>query len=121
MKIVASADAEVLTRDRVRSLQIISQKSGISRAVAITRVTVEAGGVQPRHRHAASEQIWVVLAGRATLLLDGDQEEPMSAGHTYCFEPGEVQGIRNDSGDVFEYLTVTSPPESFEAAYDTKR
>ena len=121
MKVVAHADAELLTRERVRSLQIVSQKSGISRAVVITRVTLEPGGIQPRHRHAASEQIWVALAGTATLLLDGEREEPLSAGHTYCFEPGEVHGIRNDSGGVFEYLSVTSPPESFDAAYDKKR
>jgi quercetin dioxygenase-like cupin family protein len=121
VKVVANADAEVLTRDRVQSLQIVSQKSGISQAVVITRVTVEPGGIQPRHRHAASEQIWVVLSGRATLMLDGGQEAPMSAGHSYCFEPGEMHGIRNDSGGVFEYLAVTSPPESFEAAYDKEQ
>lgn len=100
MKVVAHADAEVLTRDRVRSLQLVSQKSGI------------------QHRHPGAEQIWVALSGSATLLLDGGREAPLHAGNTYCFEPGEVHGIRNDSNGVFEYLSVTSPPESFEAAYD---
>ena len=41
MKVVAHSKAEVLTRDHVRSVQIVSQKSGISRAVVITRVTLE--------------------------------------------------------------------------------
>ncbi len=120
MKVVAHSEAEVLTRDRVRSVQIVSQKSGISRAVVITRVTLEPGGIQHRHRHASSEQIWVVLNGAATLLLDGGREEPIEAGNTYCFAPGEIHGIRNDSAAAFEYVSVTSPPESFEAAYDKK-
>lgn len=87
MKVVANADAEVLTRDRVRSLQLVSQKSGISRAVVITRVTLEPGGMQHRHRHPGAEQIWVALSGSATLLLDGGREAPLHAGNTYCFEP----------------------------------
>lgn len=121
MKRISHASAKVLTRDRVRSLQILSKKSGISQVLVITRVTIEPGGIQQRHRHGRAEQIWIVLAGTAALLLDADREETMAAEHTYCFAPGEVHGIRNDSTEPFEYLSVTSPPESFEAAYDRSK
>lgn len=57
LKIVTHADAEVLTRDQVQLRQIVSQKSGISKTVVITRVTLEPGGIQKWARRFALELI----------------------------------------------------------------
>jgi len=117
MEIIRSASITTLSNSGVRSEQLLFPENSASRRVTITRVTLPPGAVNPPHRHAASEQIWVALEGRGTLLLDGERTEPFAAGDVVRFEDGDLHGFRNAADAQFVYLSVTSPPINFRAAY----
>lgn len=44
-------------------------------------------------------------------------ERRFFAGDVARFADGDVHGLRNDSGLAFEYMSITSPPINFRAAY----
>ena len=79
---------------------------------------MQPGAVNPPHRHANSEQIWVALEGRGTLLLEGDRTQPFAVGDVVQFEDGDLHGFRNAADRLFcVYLSVTSPPVNSREAY----
>ena len=117
MEILRKASITTLSNAGVQSEQLLFPENSSSRRVTITRVTLQPGAVNPPHRHAESEQVWVALEGRGTLLLDGGRTEPFAAGDVVRFEEGDLHGFHNAVDAVFIYLSVTSPPVNFRAAY----
>jgi len=117
MEILRKASITTLSNAGVQSEQLLFPENSSSRRVTITRVTLQPGAVNPPHRHAESEQVWVALEGRGTLLLDGGRTEPFAAGDVVRFEEGDLHGFHSAADAVFIYLSVTSPPVNFRAAY----
>jgi quercetin dioxygenase-like cupin family protein len=117
MEIVRKDSIVTLSNAGVQSEQLVFPENSASRRVTVTRVVVQPAAVNPPHRHAASEQIWVALEGRGTLLLDHDRTEPFAAGDVVRFEDGDLHGFRNTGGAPFVYLAVTSPPINFREVY----
>ena len=117
MEFISGKDVPVFTNSGVRSEQLLFPENSASERVTITRVTVAPGAKNPSHRHEASEQIWVALAGRGTLLIGDDERRPFVDGDVVRFADGDRHGFEN-TGDVpFIYLSVTAPPLNFRAAY----
>ena len=79
MEIMRKASIATLSNSGVQSEQLLFPENSSSRRVTITRVTMQPGAVNPPHRHPESEQVWVALEGRGTLLLDDDRTEPFAA------------------------------------------
>lgn len=117
MEFIEASAIKALSNPGVVSKQLLNPENSKSERVTITRVAVEDGAEQPRHTHPSSEQIWVALAGAGTLLLADGAERPFAAGDVVRFADGDVHGLRNDSGSPFEYMSITSPPINFRAAY----
>jgi quercetin dioxygenase-like cupin family protein len=117
MEIMRKASIATLSNAGVQSEQLLFPENSSSRRVTITRVTVQPQAVNPPHRHAASEQIWVALAGSGALLLADHRTEPLAAGDVVRFEDGDLHGFRNTGDASFVYLSVTSPPINFREAY----
>jgi len=109
-----------LTNSGVTSRQLLFPENSRSTRVTITRVTVQPGAKNPPHRHTASEQVWVALRGNGQLLLEGGSVLPFTQGDVVRFEDGELHGLENSGSSEFEYLSVTSPPANFRAAYERK-
>ena len=109
---------EFLTRDDfkrqslpgVSSESIISAHNAPSARLSITRITVEPGCVQERHRHPKAEQTWIALSGAGLLLLGDGATKPISAGDAVRFADGDVHGIENTGAEPFVYLSITAPP-----------
>ena len=59
----------------------------------------------------------MALQGSGTLLLEGDATAALAAGDLARFAPGELHGLRNTGEAPFVYLSVTTPPINFRAAY----
>ena len=93
MEIMRKASIATLSNSGAQSEQLLFPENSSSRRVTITRVTMQPGAVNPPHRHANSEQIWVALEGRGTLLLEGDRTEP--------FAVGDVDAARTATSTVF--------------------
>ena len=116
MEFIKKEEIKILSNPGVESLQLLNSKNSTSNRVTITKVTVQPGFEQPRHKHEKSEQIWIALSGNGKLLLK-DCEKNFSSGDVVRFEDGDIHGLKNDSHDVFEYISVTSPPIDFSYAY----
>ena len=117
MEFIRKADVVSLSNGSVKSEQLLFPENSDSRRVTITRVTVAPGGCNPRHAHAASEQAWVALRGTGVLLLGGTATTPFAEGDVVRFAEGDVHGFKNTGSVEFVYLSVTSPPIDFRAAY----
>ena len=117
MEIIRQASIPKLTNSGIESEQLLFPENSSSRRVTITKVTMPPAAANPIHQHAASEQIWVALQGNGLLLLADDKTENFSAGDVVRFEDGDKHGLRNTGVTPFVYLSVTSPPINFRAAY----
>ena len=117
MEFISASDIKVLSNWGVESEQLLFPENSTSARVTITRVTVAPGATSPRHRHEASEQVWVALSGTGTLLLDGEGTQPIGAGDVVRFADGDIHGIANTTELPFVYLAVTAPPINFRQAY----
>ncbi len=118
MEFIPKDEIKVLKADFQDSHQLLWDENSNSQRVTITKVFVHPGKVNGRHQHPHSEQIWVALSGKGTLLLDGDKTMSFEAGDVVRFEEGDTHGIFNDSDEEFCYLSVTAPPINFRYAYD---
>lgn len=117
MEIIRRDQVSVLANPGIASAQLLSPANSASSRLTITRVVLQPGASNARHRHAASEQAWVALRGRGLLLLDADATLPFAEGDVVRFADGEIHGLHNTGPAEFEYLAVTSPPLDFRAAY----
>jgi quercetin dioxygenase-like cupin family protein len=117
MEFIRRDDVKAFANRGVTSHQLLFPENSNSARVTITRVVLQPGAMNPRHHHATSEQIWIALAGSGRLLLADDLTAPFAAGDIVRFEDGETHGLENTGSSPFEYLSVTSPPLNFRAAY----
>ena len=117
MEFIRSADIPRFSNSGVVSEQLLFPENSKSERVTITRVTVAPGARNPPHSHARSEQVWVALKGHATLLLANEATGDLHAGDVVRFAEGDVHGLLNTGAEEFVYLSVTSPPLNFRAAY----
>jgi quercetin dioxygenase-like cupin family protein len=118
MELIHAADTKSFSNSGVTSRQLLFPENSRSARLTITRVTVEPGARNPPHRHATSEQVWIALRGSGQLLLDGGRALPFTEGDVARFEDGDLHGFENTGGSEFEYVSVTSPPVNFRAAYE---
>jgi quercetin dioxygenase-like cupin family protein len=119
MEIIRRGEVQVLVNPGVASHQLVSPENSASARLTVTRVVLAPGAVNQRHRHPASEQVWVALAGSGALLLADAATLPFAAGDVARFADGDVHGLENTGMDDFVYLAVTSPPLDFRTAYAT--
>jgi quercetin dioxygenase-like cupin family protein len=117
VEIIRRAEVESFVNGGVTSEQLLFPENSKSERVTITRVTVALGAKSPRHTHAASEQVWVALRGSGMLLLRDSTTAPFAEGDVVRFAEGDVHGFKNTGPIEFVYLSVTSPPIDFRAAY----
>ncbi len=120
MEFIKKSEIRVLSNPGVDSAQLLNPENSSSERVTITRVAVQPGAEQPRHKHDTSEQIWIAVKGKGTLLL-GNGEKDFAEGDVVRFADGDIHGLKNESAEVFEYISVTSPPINFGYVYKDKR
>lgn len=107
----------LLKKADATSVQLVWKQNAPDARIAVTRVSLEPGGVQDRHCHPGAEQTWIVESGRADVLL-ADGVLAVSAGDVVRTPPGQIHGLSNQGSEAFVYLTITTPPEDFATFYD---
>ena len=118
MELIRAAQIREFSNSGVTSRQLLFPENSSSTRLTITRVTVEPGARNPPHRHPVSEQVWIALHGHGNLHLEAGRIEPFVEGDVVRFEDGDLHGFENTGSADFEYLSVTSPPVNFRAAYE---
>ena len=119
MEIIRRDQVPVLTMSGIVSHQLLFPENSASARVTITKVVVDPGAVNSRHRHATSEQVWIALRGAGILLLANDATAPFAEGDVVRVAEGVMHGFQNTGTAPFEYLAVTAPPINFRDAYAT--
>lgn len=119
MELIRSSDIQVFSNSGIESRQLLFPENSSSQRVTITQVSVPPGGTNPPHRHSASEQIWIALQGSGNLLLERGETVGFAEGDVVRFGEGDLHGLFNSGTQTFIYMSVTSPPLNFRAAYDS--
>ena len=117
MELIRAENMTTLRNSDVESRQLLVKGNSGSTRLTITRVTMVAGAVNPRHRHERSEQVWILLCGEATLLLPDGQTDVLRAGDVVRFAENDIHGLQNCGTTPVEYIAVTSPPVDFTKSY----
>ena len=76
--------------------------------LSVIQERVPPGDQERRHRHARARQFFYILAGQATLEIDG-REVVVSAGQGIEVPPGTPHQFFNRSATDVEMLVVSSP------------
>lgn len=118
MELIRAAQIREFSNSGVTSRQLLFPENSSSTRLTVTRVTVKPGARNPPHRHPASEQVWIALRGKGSLHLEAGRIELFGEGDVARFEDGDLHGFENTGSVDFEYLSVTSPPVNFRAAYE---
>ncbi len=101
-------ELDELQADRSRSYAEFLRRPGISMGIYHLPV----GGKDPQHPHSADE-VYVVLAGRAVLEVEGERVE-MQRGRVVSVDVGADHRFVDVSEDL-SVLVVFAPPDSPEA------
>ena len=121
MELIKKSEIKILSNPGVESFQLLNPENSKSKRITITRVLVQLNNEQPQHKHDTSEQIWIAVRGKGILLLADNKEEVFEPGDVVRFADEDIYGLKNNSQDVFGYISVTSPPINFGYAYKDKK
>ncbi|MFJ9027871.1 cupin domain-containing protein [Streptomyces sp. NPDC102274] len=77
-------------------------------AYTVTEITLEPGGGMPGHRHARYEELFYVMEGNATALIDGEEYEA-SAGAVVLVPWGVQHQVRNRTDQTVRLFDLTVP------------
>ena len=121
MEFICKETIVELSNPGVVSRQLLNPDNSKSERVTITEVHLEAGAMQPRHTHKASEQIWYAIKGSGKLLLADEKKMVFRVGDVVRFADKDVHGLLNDGESEFVYISVTAPPIIFGYAYKDKK
>ena len=91
--------------------------------LAITWVEGGPGSEQLLHAHPASEQVYVMVRGRGTMKVGGEEQE-VAAGTLVLIPPGARHAIRDTGDEPLVFVSATAPPfelppEGSPFAYET--
>ena len=69
---------------------------------------LKSGKDQRNHSHAESEKIYLVLRGKGTFHIAGEEKE-LGAGEIVIARPGEAHGVRNAAAEDLVLLVFMTP------------
>jgi mannose-6-phosphate isomerase-like protein (cupin superfamily) len=76
--------------------------------LSVIEERVPPGAAEQRHRHLHSRQFFYVLAGVASLELEGEVHR-LSAGHGLHVPPRAAHQLRNDTAGELRFLVISAP------------
>jgi mannose-6-phosphate isomerase-like protein (cupin superfamily) len=101
-------DGPVATRGGQVSYLLFAPGYGASNLM-VTWVQGEPGSQRELHAHAESEQVYVIVRGRGTMIVEGEEAQ-IAAGSAVRIPPGARHAIRNTGSTPLEYVSTAAPP-----------
>ena len=77
-------------------------------ALGVIQESMPPGTSEVRHYHAQAQQFFYVLRGEATFEL-ASQVQRLGPGEGIHVPAGQAHQLRNESGEVLEFLVVSTP------------
>lgn len=108
----AAVEAYV-TRDGSTIRELMHPARHAACAQSLAEAEVAPGAATVLHRHARTEELYHVLAGRGTMTL-GSRDFAVGPGDTVCIPPGTAHRIRNAGPDRLRFLCCCSPAYAHE-------
>jgi uncharacterized cupin superfamily protein len=98
--------------EQTGSWSLVRRSLGIS-SFGVNLVEIAPGAAIPEHDETArdQEELFVVLSGAATLVVDG-VDHPAPAGTFARLDPEPTRTVRNDGAEPAEVLIVSAPRSS---------
>jgi mannose-6-phosphate isomerase-like protein (cupin superfamily) len=109
MHVTSSREAPINRRGGQTSALLLAKGQFGAEQLAITWVDCPVGSEQPIHRHAGSEQAYVIIAGHGTMIV-GDEERAVAAGTLVFIPPNTEHAIRNPGPEPLAFISATAPP-----------
>lgn len=75
---------------------------------AVEWASIPPGGVSGEHLHTRTEEVYVLLAGRGEITLDG-HPYPVEAGDVILTGLGATHGLRNAGTEALDWLVIEMP------------
>ncbi len=94
---------------------LLDAELGGARNQSLAEATLAPGQATERHHHAETEEIYVVLAGRATMEVDGERR-PVGPGEAVLIPPGAWHQIAATVDEV-RFLCCCAPPYRHEDTF----
>jgi uncharacterized cupin superfamily protein len=98
--------------EQTGSWSLVRRSLGIA-SFGVNLVEIAPGAAIPEHDETArdQEELFVVLSGAATLVVDG-VDHPAPAGTFARLDPEPTRTVRNDGAEPAEVLIVSAPRSS---------
>lgn len=98
--------------EQIGSWSLVRRTLGIT-SFGVNVVEIAPGATIPEHDELArdQEELFVVLRGTATLVVDGE-DHPAPAGTYARLDPEHLRTVRNDGDEPAEVLIVSAPRTS---------
>jgi mannose-6-phosphate isomerase-like protein (cupin superfamily) len=104
------------TKDGSTIRELFGIPTGGTVLQSLAEARLPAGGSTQRHYHAASEEIYFVLAGRADMELDGSHAE-LGPGDGVAIPPGTWHEIAALGDAELRFLCCCAPPYAHDDTY----
>ncbi|MBN1122282.1 MAG: cupin domain-containing protein [Anaerolineae bacterium] len=89
-----------------------------SNILSMNEAYLDPGREVEEHQHQDAEEIFFILGGRGTMLVD-DEPVPLAAGNLLLIEPGERHLLRNNGADPLTFVTVLVKRNQMQADLST--
>jgi mannose-6-phosphate isomerase-like protein (cupin superfamily) len=104
------------TKDGSTIRELFGIPTGGTALQSLAEARLPPGGSTQRHYHAASEEIYVITAGRAAMELDGERAE-LGPGEAVAIPPGAWHEITALGGEELRFLCCCAPPYRHEDTF----
>ncbi len=109
MDFVRVEHAQTFVIDGVVNRVLLRWGTFDSRNLLVMWSVVAPGGQQRGHTHAGSEQLYIIVAGRARMQVR-EEKQILSPGTAVYIPPSTPHGIANAGSEELVYITAASPP-----------
>lgn len=110
-KTVYAAQAPYITKDGSEIRELMHPAVHGNKAQSLAEATVPTGGITTLHRHAKTEELYHITAGRGLMTL-GETQFEVSEGDTVSIPPGTAHKIENQGSEPLKILCCCSPAYS---------
>lgn len=113
------AEVPLETKEKVRGGQGVARSMELLRRgemagiLSLGTTTLEPGASIGEHAHKDTEDLYLILAGRGTGLLNGERF-PVAAGDLFLVQAGGRHGLVNDSEAPLTFLGVLTQSPGME-------
>ena len=91
------------------SLRWIYTRERDDAPMSVVEVLLRKGVTLPDHVHQDQPDLIYVLAGKATMFIQGEEEFPLGPGKVVMVPPNTLHAIRNVEEDLYVYNVFTPP------------